>query len=130
MIYRLFGFDDILLDLKTVLDLRVHLSISCEMNLIKIIYLKWVCDSQLISKLDINILFKQVLFSMIFANVVYHTLTSIWKKKIYLFMDGDKLFFNSNNLYYLKKNVVHYLVTQPFMLQRKWNTRIYSVYYS
>lgn len=34
-------------------------------------------------------------------------------------MDGDKLFFNSNNLYYLKKNVVHYLVIQPFMLQRK-----------
>lgn len=40
MIYQLFGFDGILVDLIYVLDLRVHLSNSCEMNLIKIIYLK------------------------------------------------------------------------------------------
>jgi hypothetical protein len=57
---------------------------------------------------------------MIFANVIFHNLTSIKKNEFYLFVDCDKLFFNSNNLYYFKKEyVVHYLVTQQFMLQRK-----------
>jgi hypothetical protein len=62
MIYRLFGFDGILLDIINVPDLRVHLSNSCEMNLIKIIYLKWVCDSQIILNLGINIFLNKYYF--------------------------------------------------------------------